>query len=193
MSFREPPSHAAWRHFESRDGFEVVFIDSSPTGFRCEGHTLAVESGDVWSVNYTIDLTAHWQTRRAWVSGRSAQGTREVLLDTDGRGSWSIDGRAAGFLDGCLDVDLESSALTNAFPVHRLDLQIGQEAAAPAVFVRVSELRIERLEQRYLRLENDGPRLRFRYRAPAFDVECEIAFDAAGLVLDYPGIAIRAG
>jgi uncharacterized protein len=48
------------------------------------------------------------------------------------------------------------------------------------------------LEQRYLRLENEDPRRRFEYAAPVFDFVCELAYDGAGLLLDYPGIAVRA-
>jgi hypothetical protein len=38
-----------------------------------------------------------------------------------------------------------------------------------------------------------GPgRERYDYTAPAFEFRCELVYDAAGLVLDYPGIASRA-
>lgn len=33
----------------------------------------------------------------------------------------------------------------------------------------------------------------YDYRAPMFDFECRLIYDQYGLVLDYPGIAIRAG
>jgi hypothetical protein len=58
--------------------------------------------------------------------------------------------------------------------------------------VRVEDLRVERLEQHYVRLESDGHRRRFEYAAPVFDFICEQAYDGAGLLLDYPGIAVRA-
>jgi hypothetical protein len=124
--------------------------------------------------------------------GRSAEGARELSLDADGAGRWQIDGAAAPELDGCLDVDLESSALTNAFPVHRLGLDIGREADAPAAYVRARDLRVERLDQHYVRLADHGARQRYRYTAPAFAFECELLYDEHGLVLDYPGIAVRA-
>ena len=58
--------------------------------------------------------------------------------------------------------------------------------------MRAGDLSVERLEQRYLRLPDDSGRQRYRYRAPAFDFECELVYDESGLVLDYPGIATRA-
>jgi uncharacterized protein len=117
---------------------------------------------------------------------------REVGLEGDGAGRWWIDGREAVELDGCLDVDLESSALTNAFPVRRLGLETGGRAQAPAVYVRAADLAIERLEQRYARLDDGEHGQRYAYTAPRFAFECELSYDAAGLVLEYPGIAVRA-
>ena len=46
---------------------------------------------------------------------------------------------------------------------------------------------VERLEQRYLRLDDDGERRRYHYTSPRFGFECELGYDASGLVLDYPG------
>jgi hypothetical protein len=91
-----------------------------------------------------------------------------------------------------LDVDLEASALTNAFPVHRLGLEVGQTAQAPAAYVRAVDVSVQRLEQRYRRLDDDEVGQRYRYGAPEFEFECELRYDESGLVLDYPGIAIRA-
>jgi hypothetical protein len=193
MTSNSPPSFAAWRHRDARDGFEVVFLDAASDRSRFDGGTTAVEGGEAWAVQYVVDLAHDWTTRSARVVSRAAAGRREVRLDADGAGRWTIDGAAAPALDGCLDVDLESSALTNAFPVHRLGLAIGLRADVPAAYVRVPDLRVERLEQRYVRLDDapDGKQ-RYHYSAPAFDFECRLVYDEHGLVLDYPGIAVRA-
>jgi hypothetical protein len=53
-------------------------------------------------------------------------------------------------------------------------------------------LGVERLEQRYERLQDDDERQRYGYSAPRFEFSCELLYDATGLVLDYPGIAVRA-
>jgi hypothetical protein len=92
-----------------------------------------------------------------------------------------------------VDVDLESSAMTNALPVRRLALEPGEGAAAPAVYVPAVGLNVERLEQNYVRTDDDGPRQRYDYAAPAFGFSCRLVYDAMGLVLAYPGVAVRAG
>ena len=124
-----------------------------------------------------------------WGSRRSARD--EVRLECDGAGEWHVDGNPAPALAGCLDVDLEASAFTNAFPVHRLALEVGEKAEAPAAYVRAWDLRIERLEQSYARLPDDGARSRYDYASPRFGYQSQLVYDKSGLVLDYPGLAVR--
>ena len=182
---------AAWQHRGARAGFEVVFLDAGGPVRRAEGSTSAVEEAEPWIVSYEIELAPDWTTRTARVVSRSRHGRREVRLKADGAGGWVVDGARAPALDGCLDVDLEASALTNAFPVRRLGIEHGAEVDAPAAYVRALDLRVERLEQRYVRLSDDGRRQRYRYTAPAFDFECVLMYGEDGLVEDYPGIAVR--
>jgi uncharacterized protein len=194
MGFGTPPASAAWRHQEARSGFEVVYFRETSDGLRIDGCTTAVEDGRSWIVEYRIEVDGSWRTRSAHIIGRSESGRRSTTLESTGDGRWLVDGQAAAALDGCFDVDLESSALTNAFPVHRLGLEVSARSEAPAVYVRAEDLSVSRLEQTYTRLTNDEDgRQRFDYVSPAFDFRCELVYDAAGLVLAYPGIATRAG
>ena len=144
-------------------------------------------------MEYIIDLDGTGATRSARVRGRSAAGFSLTLLEADGAGRWLVDGVPAPHLDGCLDVDLESSAMTNALPVRRMGLAPGAGAAAPAAYVRAVGLAVERLEQTYLRAAGEAARRSYDYAAPNFNFACRIAYDTSGLVLDYPGIAVRAG
>jgi hypothetical protein len=185
------PATAAWRHLGARDGFEVVFLRREPDGYRIEGHAAAVEEGEVWGIRYAVTLDPTWKTRSAHVVGRSPLGSHEVRLECDGIGAWLVDGKPAPELAGCLDVDLEASAVTNAFPVHRLALDVGERADTPAAYVRALDLRVERLEQSYVRLPDDGEHPRYDYAAPRFDYRDELVYDEFGLVLDYPGLAER--
>lgn len=193
MTAAELPTWGAWRHLDVREGFEVVFLERGPDGYRLDGHSTGVEDGEAWAARYALELDASWRTRTAHVLGRSARGAHEVRLAGDGAGGWLVDGRPAPELAGCLDVDLEASACTNALPVRRLALQAGEAADAPAAYVRALDLAVERLEQRYARLEDEGPSSRYDYASPRFGFEAVLAYDEHGLVLDYPGIAVRVG
>lgn len=190
-AFAGPPPAAAWRHAVAREGFEVVFI-AGEGAVRADGHSVAVEDGQAWTVRYAIEADAGWAARHASVCGHSAAGERRVALETDGSGHWFIDGAPAAHLDGCHDIDLEASAFTNAFPVHRLRLAVGDAVQAPAAYVRALDLSVERLEQRYERLHDDARGNQcYAYSAPAFAFEAELVYDEYGLVVAYPGLAVR--
>ena len=102
-----------------------------------------------------------------------------MRVHADGSGRWLIDDAAAEHLDGCIDIDLESSACTNTLPVHRLALGVGEAGESSAVYLRALDLDIERLEQRYHRVaDDDTTRQRFHYSTPRFD------YDDYGLALE---------
>jgi uncharacterized protein len=144
-------------------------------------------------VTYLIHLDAAWVTRNVGVRARTDAGWRETFPESADAGRWLVDGNAAPHLDGCMDVDLESSAMTNALPVHRMNLRVGEAADAPAAYVRAAGLTAQRLEQVYIRIADQDARQRYEYTAPAFGFTSRLGYDESGLVVDYPGIAVRAG
>jgi hypothetical protein len=192
MSFRSPPPTACWQHRAARTGFEVAYFTALQDGWCIDGSTAALEDSHTWVVTYRIEVDAAWVTRSARVTARTVAGSRQTRLEADGAGHWLVDGDPAPRLDGCMDVDLESSAMTNTLPVHRLALPLGARADAPAAFVRVLQP-VDRLEQVYARIADQAAHQRYEYAAPAFDFTSRLVYDESGLVLDYPGIALRAG
>jgi hypothetical protein len=185
------PAAATWRHLGARDGFEALFPVRAVGGWRLEGWAAAVEEGRAWGVRYAIVLDDDGRTREARVECRHEGGSLDVAVEGDGRGGWLVDGAPAPHLEGCLDVDLEASAFTNAFPVRRLALPVGGRAEAPAAWVRAPGLAVERLDQSYSRLPDGGGGSRYDYSAPGLGFAAVLAVDGRGLVTDYPGIAVR--
>ena len=183
------PTAAAWRHLGARDGFEVASFERTTDGWLVRGMTAAVEGSDIWAVRYEIKISEQWLTQSAQVVNVSSGGERTVTLSHDGRGNWLVNDLGRPDLEGCLDVDLESSAMTNTLPVHRLHSPIGARQASPAAYVRAAKPDVERLGQHYTRLDESH---RFYYEAPAFEFTAELAYDATGLIVDYPSLAARA-
>jgi hypothetical protein len=172
----------AWRHAEPREGFEVAI--EGP--FRFAGQTTGADGELLWALRYEIDHDGAWVTEAGTVDDLA----RQVHVEA-GEGAWRVDGEPRPDLDGCLDLDLEVSVCTNALPVRRLRLEVGERAEAPAAWVRVPDLRVERLEQTYVRLPDEDGRSRYEYEAPDLGFGCVIVFDADGLTHDYPGIGTR--
>jgi hypothetical protein len=189
----EFPRAASCRHVGAREGFEALFPVRVVGGWRLEGWATALEDGVAWGLRYTIVLDDQGRTREARIESRHGAGVGAVDVEGDGVGAWLVDGAPAPHLDGCLDVDLEGSGFTNAFPVRRLALAEGARADAPAAWVRSPRLEVERLEQRYARLPDAGGLARYDYDSPGVGFTAVLVFDEHGLVVDYPGIAVRAG
>ncbi|PRY54869.1 hypothetical protein BCF74_12343 [Knoellia remsis] len=169
----------------------MAFVGHAEDSWTFHGGATALDGDSGWSVRYEIEVGPDWVTRSADVAIVDASGRRQVRLDHDGAGHWRVDGEQRPELDGCLDVDLETSALTNAFPVLRGSPGDGARFAAPAAYVRATGT-VTRLEQTYEahpRTTDDARQ--FDYAAPEFAFTARIAYDPSGLVLDYPGIARR--
>ncbi|MCB9529791.1 MAG: putative glycolipid-binding domain-containing protein [Myxococcales bacterium] len=190
-AFADYPPQMAFCHRGARAGFEVAFARPDGPGWTLSGTTAGLEDGIAWAITYVITLDAAGHTRRALIESHTPAGPRRLTLDADGAGRWHLDGAPAPALTGLLDVDLAASALTNTLPVRRLALEIGATADAPAAWV-LPDLRVERLEQTYRRLPDDGATRRHAYAAPTLDFACTLVQDRAGVILDYPPIATRA-
>lgn len=147
----------------------------------------------MWSLGYTVGVDRDWRTREVRASASTAAGEGSVHLTRDDRDGWAVDGEPRPELQGCVDVDFESSAVTNTLPLHRLELRPGERVDVPAAFVRAPDLRVERLEQTYTLTEATPDGLVFHYESSTFGFACALRYDAAGLVTDYPGIAVRHG
>lgn len=139
------------------------------------------------SVGAARDGGDHYVRLRSGISPSGDHTLSAVCRD----GRWTVNGTERPDLDGCADVDFESSVVTNTLAVHRIDLASTTPVRVPAAFVRADDLRVERLEQTYLCTSRTEDRIVFDYTSATFDLAFELVFDASGLVTDYPGIGAR--
>ncbi len=185
------PARAAWNHIGVRTGFEVLFVEVHGERHCLRGHTTAREDQSLWTVGYEVEVDVQWRTQTVQAMNSTAKGVRILSLERVDGHRWIVDGVRRPELDGCEDVDFESSAVTNTLPVHRIPFVADETVEVPAVFVRADDLRVERLDQRYTLTDTSEQNLVFHYESPTFNFECELTYDLAGLVTNYPGIATR--
>lgn len=153
-----------------------------------EGTSVGVEAGAAWSIHYIIHVGSNWHVHHA--SATDQAGSR-LAVQTDGAGSWTVNGEPRPDLDGCLDLDFEASVVTNTLPVHRLSLEVGARGKSAAAYVRINQLAVERLDQSYRRLPNEAGKLAFDYESPRFGYHDKLLFGLDGLAVNYPGIGAR--
>ncbi|WP_040524977.1 putative glycolipid-binding domain-containing protein [Gordonia effusa] len=182
---------AAWRHVGLRDGFEVAHFESGRDGMtHLWGQTVAVEVGVGLSATYDIIVDERWHVRSADIEAKLRDESWTLAVRSDGDGRWTVDGTLRPDLNGCVDIDLEASAVTNTFPVHRIPTSAGVQHI-PAVYVSATTPTIGILDQTYAFSGSDTDGAEYDYTALSFDFAATLRYDRAGLVLDYPGLATR--
>jgi uncharacterized protein len=158
-----------------------------------------------YALDWTLETGPAWATRRLSVRARGDGWSRSLELARDDAGAWSAlrreddgppDALAAAGLERAVDCDLGLCPFTNTMPVLRHGLvpaaRRGETLSLEFVmaWVGVPELTVRASEQRYTTLgpAPDGGAL-IEYASG--DFRAAIAFDADGLVRDYPGLGTR--
>lgn len=173
----------AWRRLD-RPGHETASLTRVTDGWRVSGVATLIESGRPCRLEYDIDCGAGWMTQGCRIRGSLGESAVAIDVARSAKGEWSIDGIVASSLDGCEDIDLGFSPSTNLLPIRRLRLAVGSRATVRAAWVRFPELTCEVLEQAYTRLAPE----RYLYESAGGTFRRELIVDAAGFVLDYPGL-----
>lgn len=102
----------------------------------------------------------------------------DLVLEHDGKGRW----RGRPELDGCLEVDISITPLTNTLPINRLRLGVGESAEIRVAYIDVPQFAVSVMPQRYTRLEE---RL-YRFQSDGF--QADLTVDEQGIIVDYPGL-----
>ena len=164
-----------WERWEGH-GMERAWVTIGPDGVFADSDLL---TPDNVRAHFRVRCDAQWRTRHVEVTVLEPE-HRVLRLEADGEGHWADRPE----LDGCIDVDVYPSPLTNSLPIRRL----GEGAETTAAWVQIPQLTVEPLPQRYTPLAG-GARWRYEALTSAFTTEFDV--DADGIVLDYPGLARR--
>ncbi|WP_425953416.1 putative glycolipid-binding domain-containing protein [Xylanimonas sp. McL0601] len=153
-------------------GLEHVHLrlDQSGPGWHAAGIAVAVIDGQPTHVVYELATDPAGAVRRLELRG--PVGTISLLAD--GHGHWTDRPE----LDGCVDVDIAITPLTNTLPIRRLNLAVGESAGIDVVYVTVPDLGVRRAGQRYTRTTSG-----YRYSSGSFTADLDV--DGDGLVTAY--------
>lgn len=149
------------------------------------------DAGKSWVVAFEVQLDEGWRSRRAEVAVHDDHGSRQLVLESDGNGTWHVNGSLAPELQGCLDVDIAATPFTNTFVIRRLGLPVGRVGEVEVAWVSVPELEVAAVKQSYAHLEPKSGTDRYEYRARGSIDGWVIEVDEGGVALDYEGFARR--
>ena len=178
-------SRMCWRRLDV-PGREEARIEQTAEGWRLTGELDVHEAGVRARLAYVIDCERDWRTRRAVVTGFASGAPVRFDLTADGRGSWTLNGAPLPLVEGALDIDLGFTPATNLLPIRRLRLDVGARAELRTAWIRFPELRVEALEQSYVREALDV----FHYdaRVDGEPFRARLDTDELGRVLRYEGL-----
>lgn len=182
--------HVYWEPWTD-PGLEHLHLRLGPDGVRADGLALRLVNGAPIRVRYEIRCDASWRVREVAVRMLDSP-ERSIVVRANGEGMWTDAGGAPlPALRACIDVDVSVTPFTNTLPIRRLDLAPGQIATLRMAYLKVPDLTIDAVGQRYTCLERGAAGGRYRYEGVDTGFTAELPVDSDGLVLDYPGLSRR--
>ena len=186
----ESYTHRVWVS-EDEPGIEDVLITHEPTkGTGFSSAIVRLWEGQPLRMQYILSCDAQWHVRElAAASYSEVIGERTIRLYADGAGNWRDDkGNPLDALQGCIDVDIMVTPLTNTLPIRRLQLAPGESREICVVYIAAPDLSIRPLWQRYTRLDDVDGGQHYRYESLESGFTADLPVDDDGFVVDYPGI-----
>lgn len=172
-------------------GLEHVRIAEQANGISIDGAIIVLDEGQAIRGRYTIRCDDNWRVRAMQLDPlRDDVATLELL--TDGAGYWTDGaGRHLPGFDGCIDVDLTLTPLTNTLPIRRYSFAPGESVEFQMTYIDGATLTLSVNPQRYTCLQRDAQGGRYRFESLDTGFQAEIAVDADGFVIDYPPLFRR--
>jgi uncharacterized protein len=177
-------SAVIWRRVLDNQSFEICRFIRLPARVQLNGTILASDEGRPIEICYQISCDPDWKTREVAVRQRYKFVESNLKLSANDKIWHRADQGLLPELAGCVDVDIELTPATNAFPINRLNLAIGGSGEIQAAWIRLPSLAIVRAHQRYERLSENV----YRYTSVASGFQAEIEVDGFGLPIWYGNI-----
>lgn len=172
-----------WQSLEGV-GLEHCHVSETADGIAVRSALIGEADGLPFGAFYELALDPRWTFRSLVL--RHSDG-RVLRLISNGEGDWKVDGRRAPEFEGCVDIDISGTPLTNTLPIRRRSFDPGVPQRFDMVFVPLDTLEPFRDGQIYTKLDDT----RFRYEAADGSFSQVLTIDTDGFVLDYPTLFRR--
>ena len=171
-----------WRSLHLR-GHEACRLYQRGAEWHLEGTAVFSNDDRICRLTYLIVCDSSWNTLSGIVWGWVGEDDVKIEISVDPLRHWQLNGTRVSAADGCIDLDLNFSPVTNLLPIRRLNLEIGEAADVTAAWLQFPSFELKPLPQIYTRLDD------FRYRYSSRDGEFvrDLTVNEAGFVTDYPG------
>lgn len=171
-------------------GIEDVHVKQHAHGITITSMLIRLWQGAPMHVAYELECDVHWHTRELRMAAESESGgARTLRLLADGTGNWQDGaGQPLDALQGCIDVDIMITPLTNTLPIRRLALAQGQSLEMSVVYITAPDLDMTPFQQRYTRLDDADGYQHYRYESLESGYTTVLPIDDDGFVVEYPSV-----
>lgn len=178
-------SEFLWQHLDTPGWEHVRVIDDHPEWTVFDSIFARHDADMVRRGGYTLVMDKQWRTLELRLMLETSVGAMDALhILSEGDGRWTdAEGRPMPQLDGCVDVDIRWTPLTNSLPINRLGLVAGESAEITVAYISLPDLVAMPVQQSYS-CTTEG---RFRYTNLANGFSADITTDPEGYVISYPG------
>jgi hypothetical protein len=184
----ETALHRAWRtcvepilwEYKDLHSVEYFTLTMQDSPFILAGTVVLLLDQQPTRVVYTVECDQQWRTRNVVVHQERAGEAKHLAVRVGDQQTWQADDGSLSFATGLYDIDLQVTPATNLLPIRRLDLKVGESQPVEAVWVRFPGLTLERLQQRYTRIDDRC----YQYESSTGFV-AQLVVDTFGLVVDY--------
>jgi hypothetical protein len=171
-----------WRRLDY-EGHDACHLIDTDDGWTLSGQASFLEEGRLLcGLAYEVHCARDWTTRSAQVSGFVDKVPLDWQVVRSESGEWTVNGERQSSLDGLIDLDLGFTPATNLIALRRLSLDAGESALAPAAWFPFPELRMDRMEQTYRRLDAG------RYDYTGINYREVLTVSPIGFVTEYPNL-----
>jgi len=168
-------------------GIEHVIVSAGPARITADSRMILADE-DLASVDYRLECDTSWRFIRLDVMVTKAAGRFGMSLSVDDEGHWYRDDTALPGMEGCVDIDIDRSPLTNTLPIRRLTWRPGAAQDLDVAYVSFPDLTVRPVRQTYTLLSGGDAGGEAMYRYESGDYRADLPVDADGFVTDYPGL-----
>ncbi|HEV7276427.1 MAG TPA: putative glycolipid-binding domain-containing protein [Devosiaceae bacterium] len=173
-----------WRPLDG-PGQEHCEVTETPEAITVRSVVIGEQGGYAYGARYELRLDPDWTFRTLRLERTDGA---VVVLQSDGRGHWTDgENHHLAELEGCIDIDIAATPLTNTLPIRRCRLVHGEPRQFRMAWLPLDTVQPQPDEQIYTRLDDRH----CRYLAADGSFEAVLEIDEEGFVVHYPGLFER--
>ena len=169
-----------WRRLDKpgHESARLFWLDSK---WQLAGTAVFADKQQPCRLDYVLQCDSQWQTLSGKVAGWVGNEVVELEVLVDSNRRWRLNGEDCAEVNGCIDLDLNFSPLTNLLPIRRLNLAVGQQASVTAAWLRFPSFHLEPLGQMYRRVGASS----YHYESAEGSFVAELEVDDVSFVTRY--------